>query len=162
MRNFDQASALAALELQQLVAEWGHELDANGGVNVAALCTSDCHYVIGSTSYRGRDAVTQFYMARGERVRTQQRDGVRTQRHTLSNLRIAFVDAQQARLEFLVVNYSAEGKAPALHLVGPTIVADAQMKCTRDADGVWRIAEFTSQPVFIGNDPFLNAAVVKK
>jgi hypothetical protein len=162
MRKFDQASAIAALELQQLVAEWTHELDANGGIKIAELCTSDCNYVIGATAYRGHAAVTDFYVARGERVRTQQRDGVRTQRHTVSGVRIALRDPSHAQVEFLVVNYSAEGKAPAMNLVGPTIIADAQMKCAREADGLWRIAEFTSQPVFIGNDPFLNASVVKK
>ena len=162
MRKFDQESAVAALELQQLVAEWTHELDANGGVQVAALCTGDCNYVIGATTYRGHAAITQFYVDRGERVRTQQRDGVRTQRHTVSGLRISLTDPSHAELAFLVVNYSAEGKAPALNLVGPTIIADAQMKCAREGDGLCRSAEFTSQPVCIGNDPVLNATVVKK
>ncbi len=49
-----------------------------------------------------------------------------------------------------------------MNLVGPTIVADCRMEFRRDTDGKWRISLFDSTPMFIGNDPFLNAAVVRK
>lgn len=162
MPRFDHDTAIAALELQQLILDWGNELDINGGLNVAALCTEDCTYVVGGNTHRGPAGVTKFYSDRAERIRTQQKDGVRTQRHTITNLRVAFRDKDHATVGFMVVNYSAEGKAPALNLVGPTIVADSRMECRRDAAGEWRIALFDSKPVFIGNDPFLNASVVKK
>jgi hypothetical protein len=161
MRSFDSESARIALELQQLVAEWSFELDAKGGLELMELCTEDCNYVVGRTSYRGRAAVRKFYADRGERVRAQQKDGVRTQRHTVSNLRISLRDGARAELHFTIVNYSGEGKSPVFGLTGPSIVADCRMQCQREADGVWRIAEFTSEPVFVGNDPFLNAAVLK-
>jgi hypothetical protein len=160
MRRFDPDSALSAIELQQLVADWSHELDANGGLAVMQLCTEDCNYIVGGNSFRGRAAVRKFYVDRGERVRTQQKDGVRTQRHTISNLRISLQDEARADLEFTIVNYSGEGKAPVFGLAGPSIVADCRMHCRREADG-WRIAEFSSEPIFVGNDPFLNAAVVR-
>jgi ketosteroid isomerase-like protein len=161
MSRLDPEAALSALELQQLIADWGHELDANGGLGLMDLCTEDCNYVVGGTSFRGRAAVRRFYVDRGERVRTQQKDGVRTQRHTISNLRISFQDASRANLEFTIVNYSGEGKAPVFGLAGPSIVADCRMHCRREGDGSWRIAEFSSEPIFVGNDPFLNAAVVR-
>ena len=110
----------------------------------------------------GHEAVRAFYAARNERVRTQQQDGVRTQRHTISNFRFAFASADDADVSFTLVNYSSEGKPPVLNLVGPTIVADCRMEFRRGADGDWLISLFDSAPIFIGNDPFLNASVVKK
>jgi hypothetical protein len=162
MPRFGSETAATAMELQQLILDWGHDLDINGGLNVANLCTEDCNYLIGGNSHRGHAAVTKFYFDRAERIRTQQKDGVRTQRHTISNIRVAFQGKDQATVRFMVVNYSAEGKAPARNLVGPTIVADSRMECRREADGEWRIALFDSEPIFVGNDPFLNATVVKK
>lgn len=162
MPRFDQETAASAIELHQLIAEWGYDLDINGGLHVAELCTGDCNYLVGGIAHRGPAAITQFYAARGERVRTQQKDGVRTQRHTITNLRVSFQDKDHAAVSFLLVNYSAEGKAPALNLVGPTIVADCRMEFRHEADGEWRIALFDSEPIFVGNDPFLNASVVKK
>ena len=90
MPRFDQESAVAAMELHQLIAEWANELDANGGLTMPRLCTEDCVILVGGVTYRGHTAVQKFYSDRGERVRTQQKDGVRTQRHTVTNLRVAF------------------------------------------------------------------------
>ncbi|CAN7261566.1 nuclear transport factor 2 family protein [Phenylobacterium sp. LjRoot219] len=160
MPRFDQDTAVKAVALQQLIAEWGYELDFNGGLTMPRLITEDCNYLVGGTSYRGHAAVQKFYADRGERVRTQQKDGVRTQRHTISNYRISFSAADQAEVTFLLVNYSQEGKAPAMNLVGPTIIADCRMECRQGADGEWLISLFDSTPIFIGNDPFLNASVV--
>ena len=162
MPRFTAESAVAALEIQQLIADWGHDLDFNNCAGVPELCTEDCDYVVGGTNHKGRAAIAGFYAARNERVRTQQREGVRTQRHGISNIRVFFDGADEARADFPLVNYSADGPAPALNLVGPTIIADCRMRFTRGADGEWRISLFDSTPVFIGNDPFLNAAVVKR
>jgi len=162
MRGWDAESARSAAELNQLVSEWCHSLDANGGLGMAELLTADCHYTVGGSALRGHAAIENFYTQRAERVRTQQKDGVRTQRHTFSNLRVSFDGAARAALGFTIVNYSGEGKPPASGLGGPTIVADCHMHCRREADGVWRIAEFGSEPVLVGNDPFLNASVLKR
>jgi hypothetical protein len=162
MPRFDQETAVAAMELHQLIAEWAYELDANGGLSMPRLCTEDCEYLVGGVSHRGHAAVLKFYSDRGERVRNQQKDGVRTQRHTVTNLRVAFQASDRAEVGFLLVNYSKEGKPPAMDLVGPTIIADCRMEMRLEADGDWRISLFDSTPVFIGNDPFLNASVVPK
>ncbi len=162
MPRFTAETAIAALEIEQLVIDWGYDLDLNGGMNVAPLCTDDCHYLVGGTLHQGHGPITAFYTDRNERVATQQKDGVRTQRHTITNMRIQFPAADHGSAQFMLVNYSGEGKAPILNLVGPTIVADCRMEFRRDADGEWRISLFDSTPMFIGNDPFLNAAVVRK
>ena len=161
MPKFENGSTASVVELTQLVNDWGYDLDMTGGSNVAALCTEDCDYRVGGTSHRGHDGIRAFYAARNERVRTQQKDGVRTQRHTLSSIRVSFQSEDRADVTFIVVNYSAEGKAPALDLVGPTIIADSRFECRREGRE-WRIALFDSTPVFIGNDPFLNASVIRK
>lgn len=162
MARFDPQTAVFALEIQQLIAEWCHELDANGGADIARLCTEDCAYMLAGTPHTGHAAINALYAARNERVRLQQRDGVRTQRHTLSSFLTTFQGADAAKVAFTLVNYSKEGKAPALDLVGPTIIADCRMEFRRDADGEWRISLFDSAPAFVGNDPFLNAAVMPK
>jgi hypothetical protein len=162
MRKFDPETAISAIELHQLMAEFGHELDVNGGLNITQFYTEDCNYVVGGNSFRGHPAVAKFYADRGERVRTQQKDGARTQRHAITNLRISFEGKNQATVNYLMVNYSAAGNAPIMDFAGPSVVADCRMACRREVDGLWRIAEFTSAPVFVGNDPFLNAAVLQK
>ena len=35
MRKFDQESAIVVIELQQMLTEFGHEIDTNGGLNIA-------------------------------------------------------------------------------------------------------------------------------
>ncbi len=162
MPRFTQQNAADAMDVHQLIIEWGHELDINNAINITDSCTQDCTYYLAGKPFTGHDAIKQFYAARNERVRTQQKDGVRTQRHTISNLRVTFADKDSAVIHFMLVNYSKEGKPPALDLVGPTIVADCKMEAKREADGEWRISLFDSTPIFIGNDPFLNASVVRK
>jgi len=161
MTGADVNRTADTLEIQQLIIEWGYDLDIYGGMGVAKLCTADCDYRVAGIAHPGHEKITAFYTARNERVRTQQKDGVRTQRHTITNPRVSFQGAREATIEFLLVNYSAEGKAPALNLVGPTIIADCQMRCRLEGED-WKIASFDSQPIFIGDDPFLNASVVKK
>jgi hypothetical protein len=162
MPRFNQETVVSAMEVQQLIVEWGYELDLNNAQDITGLCTDDCTYFLAGKPHVGHALIKDFYAARNERVRTQQKDSVRTQRHTISNFRTTFEDADNATVNFLLVNYSKEGTAPALDLVGPTIVADCRMQCRRGADGEWLISLFDSTPVFIGNDPFLNASVVRK
>jgi hypothetical protein len=162
MPRYTTDNMLDVLEIQQVILDWAHDLDINGGFKVAELCTADCSYAVGGRYQKGRAEILKFYTDRAERIRTQQKDGVRTQRHSLTNIRVALKDQHHATVRFLVVNYSAEGKPPAMDLKGPTIVADSHMECRRDTDGEWRIELFDSEPVFVGNDPFLNASVVKK
>lgn len=162
MPRFTPENAVSKLEIEQLVIDWGYDLDLHGGMHVAPLCTTDCHYLVGGTLHQGHGPILAFYTARNERVAAQQKDGIRTQRHTITNMRVHFADADHAAAQFMLVNYSGEGKAPILNLVGPTIVADCRMEFRRESDGEWYISLFDSTPMFIGNDPFLNAAVVKK
>ena len=162
MPRFTQETATAALEVQQLILEWGHELDMNAARDITALCTQDCTYYLAGKPHTGHDAIKAFYAARNDRVSKLQKDGIRTQRHAISNLLVEFPEPSKAAVRFTIINYSKEGKPPALDLVGPTIVADCKMEAKLEADGEWRISMFDSTPIFIGNDPFLNASVVPR
>ncbi|TAK99328.1 MAG: nuclear transport factor 2 family protein [Rhodospirillaceae bacterium] len=160
MRKFTPESAVDVIELQQLVADWCHELDTNGGLDVAKLFTEDCIVDFGRVSYTGRAATTKFYQDRAERVRTQQKDGIRTQRHGITNIRIVFEGKDRAHVTFLIINFSGEGGPPLMNATTPTIVTDTRFECRHDTDGVWRIKAFYGTPIFIGNDPFLNQGMV--
>jgi hypothetical protein len=162
MRKFDQETAIATVAVQQLIIDWGHDLDVNDGANIAELLTEDVTYYLGGNPFRGREAVTGFYTARVDRIRKEQKDGVRTQRHAIASLRVTLRDPTHANVTFLVVNFSGGGKPPLLDATMPTVVADSRMECRREADGIWRISEFDSAPIFAGNDPFLNASLLKK
>ena len=133
MPRYNADTAIIGAEITQLIADWGSDLDHNNCEGVPALCIPDCDYYVGGKLHKGRAAIAAFYAARNERVRTQQRDGVRTQRHTITNHQLTFPGSGRAAATFLLVNYSAEGKAPALNLVGPTIIADCRMEFQREA-----------------------------
>ncbi len=162
MAKLDQQTAVSAVMIQHLIADWCHQLDAKNCTDVSMLCTEDCVYMLAGKPHQGHAAIEAFYAARNERVRTQQKDGIRTQRHTVSNFRFDFRSDDDASVAYTLVNYSAEGPAPAPNLVGPTIIADVVMDVRRGVDGAWLIARFDSRPIFIGNDPFLNASTVPK
>jgi hypothetical protein len=157
MRKFTPETAVDAIELQQLVADWCHELDKNNCRNVMQYFTEDCFVDMGAVSYKGHAAMKKFYEDRNERVRTQQKDGIRTQRHGIALLRIVFEDKDRAVVTFLLINFSGEGPPPLMNATTPTIATDVHFECHQDADGLWRIGTFIGRPIFIGNDPFLNA-----
>src|SRR5579871_4570563 len=129
MRKFTPETAVSAIELQQLVADWCRELDINNCRDVAQYFTEDCFVDMGAVSYKGRAAMNQFYAARNERVRTQQKDGIRTQRHGITLLRIEFADKDSATVTFLLVNFSGEGPPPLMNATTPTIVTDVRFDC---------------------------------
>lgn len=159
MRTFDRETAIAAIELEQMVADYCHLLDCNDGVNGTVFFTEDCVVEAGLISYRGHDEMKKFYSAVAERVRTQQ-DGVWTSRHGFTNFRVTFPGKDRATVHFLFVNFSGSGSAPLLNASKPSVVSDARLECLREADGQWRIFEFHGKPIFVGDDPHLNKIVV--
>ena len=151
----------ATLELQQFVADYWHELDANCAQRITEFYVDDCTFVAGANySYSGHAGVRKFYDDRAELVRDEI-DGVRTTRHTAVNLRIAFRSPGTARLEFVLVNYSGAGCTPVQGFEGPTMVCDVILDCRRDNDGGWRIVNFRGIPLFVGSEPFSRKVLAK-
>jgi hypothetical protein len=159
MRKFDPDKIVATVELQQMVVDYCHELDVNGGINVTQYFTEDCLVDVGAIVYRGHAAMRQHYDDHREFVRKEY-NNERVQGHGFTNLKIEFHGKDRATLTYLVVNFSAPGKAPIFNATTPTIITDCRFECRLEADGHWRIAEFYGAPIFVGNDPYLNKAVV--
>ncbi len=139
--------ALAVAEVQQLINDWAHELDVNNGLHVSSLVTEDCTYAVGGAPRHGRAAVEKFYQERLARLSARP-EGVPTQRHTLSNLRVSFRSASEVSITFSLVYFTTAGMASGLNHADPAAVADVRMDCRRDDDGEWRIAMFDSNQTF--------------
>src|SRR5262245_5297705 len=140
MRTFTAEQAIDVLEIQQVVSDWGYELDAkmsdDDGKGTAALFTEDCFVDMGQVTYKGSEAMLKFYADRNVRVRAQQKDGVRTQRHGLGQVRVVLNGNGRATATFLIMNYSGEGKPPMIDPKGspttPTIVTDVRFEFRKD------------------------------
>ena len=64
MAKFTAEQAHAVVEIQQLINDWGYELDLNNGQTIADLVTEDCVYVVGGAPREGRAGVVRFYAER--------------------------------------------------------------------------------------------------
>ncbi len=137
----------AVVEVQQLVNDWGHELDIHNGLHIAGLVTEDCKYTVGGALREGRASVEKFYQNRRERLSAQP-DGVPTHRHALSNLRVSFRSAGEVSITFSLVYFTTAGMASGVNHADPAAVADVRMNCRRDDEGEWRIAMFDSNQAF--------------
>ena len=147
MANLNAEQALAIASVQQLIHDWAHELDINNGLNVRGLVTEDCTYVLGGTARQGRADVEKFYRERLARLSAQP-EGVPTQRHILSNLRVSFRSPTDVSITFSLVYFTTAGMKSGLNHADPAAVADVRMDCRRDSDGEWRIAKFDSNQTF--------------
>jgi ketosteroid isomerase-like protein len=147
MAKFTIEQALVVTEVQQLINDWARELDVNNGLEIAPLVTEDCVYSVGGNEHRGRPAVSKFYQDRLTRLSAQPQ-GVPTQRHTLSNLRVEFRASDEVSITFSLVYFTTAGMASGLNHADPAAVADVRMNCRRDSDGEWRIAKFDSNQTF--------------
>jgi hypothetical protein len=161
MPKFDAASAAIALEVQQTVSEFAHEIDTNNGLNIADFYTADGVFFVGDTPYKGHDTIKKFYADRLLRIPGQHKDGIRVSAHTFLNLRTVIKDAHNATVFFTNVNYAGEGHPPVRMTITPAMVTQCQMDFRLEADGVWRIAAFVGKPLFVGDDPFTRAQLLK-
>jgi hypothetical protein len=138
---------LTVAAVQQLIHDWAYELDVNNGLHISELVTGDCIYVVGGATREGRAAVEKFYQDRLVRLSALPQ-GVPTQRHTLSNLRVNFRSATEVSITFTLVYFTTAGMASGLNHADPAAVADVRMDCRRDDGGEWRIAKFDSNQTF--------------
>lgn len=147
MANLNNEQSLAIASVQHLINDWAYELDVNNGLQISRLVTEDCTYILGGVPRQGRAAVEGFYRERMERLSAQP-DGVPTQRHTLSNLRVNFRSTKEVSITFTLVYFTTAGMASGLNHADPAAVADVRMDCRRENDGEWRIARFDSNQTF--------------
>jgi hypothetical protein len=139
--------ALAVVAVQQLINDWGHELDLHNGKHIGELITEDCIYVLGPVVRKGRADVEKHYADRLERLGATP-EGVPIHRHNLSNLRVSFRNAHEVSITFSLIYFSTLGMASGAEHTDPAAVADVRMDCRLEADGHWRIAMFDSNQTF--------------
>jgi hypothetical protein len=156
MRTFSAIdTSVITMELQQLVVDFGRDVDFNAARGMTEFYAEDGTLVAGNKTFQGRAAIGQFYADRNRRVATEQKGGVRTVRHAYTNVQVLVEDESHALVSFGSINYSGAGTPP-LEGVNPTLFSDCQMKLQRAQNGQWLITDFRAVPVFIGDDPFLN------
>lgn len=159
MTRFAGQRAADALDLQQLVADYCYELDLTGGLDSWRFFTADGRMEVGKLTFQGHEAMKTFYQGLVDHATLG--GATRTTRHLASNLRIAFDGEDAATIDLVMQNFSSAGAPPVFGATTPTIVSDCRLRCRREADGLWRIAEFTGAPIFIGDDPLQNSALVR-
>lgn len=161
MPKFDPESAAVALELQQLVSDFAHEIDSNNGLKIADFYTEDGVFFVGDTPYQGHEVITKFYTDRLARIPSQHKDGIRVGCHTFLNLRVEIKDQHNATVFFTNVSYAGEGHPPVRMTITPAMITSCHMDFRLEADGQWRICAFIGKPLFIGDDPFTRAQLLK-
>jgi ketosteroid isomerase-like protein len=147
LARFTAEQARAVVEIQQLINDWGYELDIHNGRNIADLVTEDCAYVVGGSPRSGRAEVVKFYADREARLAAPP-EGVPIHRHALANLRTSFRSDADASITFNLIYFSTLGMASGVEHADPALYADVRMDVRRDPDGHWRIARFDSNQVF--------------
>jgi uncharacterized protein (TIGR02246 family) len=146
LAKFTAEQAHAVVEIQQLINDWGYELDVNNGKRIADVITEDCVYVVRGGERAGRAAVIKFY---ADRLATLAAGaGVPVHRHALSNLRVTFKSSSEAAIVFNLTYFSAMGMASGTDHADPAAYADVRMNVRRAADGDWRISRFESEQAF--------------
>ena len=145
MAKLNREQAVVVSEVQQLVNDWAYELDVRNGLEIGNLVTEDCIYSVRGTALEGRAAVENFYKTR---LRDLSAQGVPTQRHTLSNLRVGFRSANEVSITFTLIFFTTAGHALGVGQAEPAAVADVRMDCRRGGDEEWRIAKFDSNQTF--------------
>ena len=148
MASFTVEQAAATAAIQQVINEWGDELDQNDGLSIADsdVLTEDCRYFVGGEWREGRAATAKFYAERKPRLEAA--GGAPVMRHIISNYRISFEDEANAKVGFLLLFFAKVGTPPFTDYCDPLAVADVRMECRREADGQWRISLFDSGQIF--------------
>jgi len=148
MARFTTEQAADVAAIQQVINEWGDELDTNSGLKMsdADVLTQDCRYFVGGEWREGLGATAQFYKDRMARLEAA--GGAPVMRHIHSNFRVRFTGADVAEVGFLLLFFARVGTPP-FDTCDPAAQAEVQMQCRREADGHWRIAMFNSGQTFI-------------
>jgi hypothetical protein len=146
------------ISLEQTLYHYCNDLDS-GAERIQDYFTEDCVFKVGETTWNGRSGVRQHYDDDAKAVQELCKDGIKTVRHAMLNLRIQIHDDGSAVADLIFLNFSAGGKGPFLNAASPTVVADTQMTCRRDGSGRWLIHEFEGTPIFYGNDPYMNTVL---
>jgi hypothetical protein len=148
MAKFDMEQAAAVAALKQLVSEWAYEVDMNAGLSIeeADVLTKDCRCNLLDQWIEGRDAVAKFY--KDVHAKAQAGDGSPVIRQLVTNFRVYFDSATEAKVEFNLLLFMKIGTVPFSDYCEPIEVADVHMECRLEADGHWRISKSIGDRIF--------------
>jgi ketosteroid isomerase-like protein len=148
MRIIDPATRQAAVELQQLVADYWRDVDADHSRTAPEYFTEDCIFEVTPTAiFHGREGVREFYDGRARR-------GDRTARHNVMNLRVRLEGPDSAVVNYTIALCGADGTPPIVDYLGPSAISDVESVCVRDGDGRWRFASTRGKLIFVGREPY--------
>jgi len=147
MRLIDDRTVRLAVEIQQFIADYWHEVDENRGQEAHLYYTDDCVSGLGGKETVGPAAVAEFQRKRTSRA-------IRTTRHTTSNLRVMPDGDDSAQVTYAVANYASDGPPPIMDGSKPSLVTQVNCHCVRGADGYWRFKRVTTIPLFVGDEPY--------
>ena len=162
MRTFNQQSAIVAIELQQLVAEFAYEVDTNGSRNITQYYAEDGVFAVGDFTRKGHAEIDQFYADGAAKAKALCKDGIRIRWHTFVNFRYDITDDDNATIHFTNVHYTGEGATPVMGPISPAMVTDCRMTCRREADGLWRITLFDGTPLFVDDSDKISSSALLK
>lgn len=140
MAKFTMEEAAAWIAIQQLLNEWGAELDVNNGLKIGELVTEQCDYTVRGVKRNSRAEVEAFYQGR----LAEFPDGPPVQRHVQTNLCVSFTSSDHAVVKFTLVYFTTAIVPAGASEADPCAVADVQMECRCGDDGHWRISMFDS------------------
>jgi hypothetical protein len=146
--RFSAEEAAAVAAIQQVINEWGDELDTNSGLKIAeaGVLANDVQYFVGGEWREGIGATAQFYKDRWDRLTAA--GGAPVMRHVHGNYRVSFAAQDHASVGFLLLFFAKVGEPPFTGYCDPLAVADVRMECRRDAGGDWKISRFDSGQIF--------------
>jgi SnoaL-like domain len=142
--KFSNEQATAWVAIQQLINDWGYELDANNGLNIADLVTEDCNYTVRAVPRLSRADVAAFYKRRLQEFADAGTDAP-LQRHVQSNLRVQFASDTEASITFTLVYFTTAIVPAGASETDVCAVADVFMDVQCCDDRHWRIAKFDSK-----------------
>jgi hypothetical protein len=158
MRQIRKDQLFDIISLEQTLYDYCNELDS-GATRIQDYFTEDCTFVVGETTWKGRTGVRLHYDEDAKAVKRLCKDGVKTVRHAMLNLRVQVRDDGTAMADLIFLNFSAGGVGPFMDAASPAVVADTRLECRRGADGGWLIHTFHGTPLFFGADPYMNTVL---
>jgi hypothetical protein len=145
MRRLTAETLAITVELQQMLYDFGHEIDVRCGEGIADYYCADGAFVVGDVRYEGHAAIEAFYVAERERIRITMKDGQRQLFHAFVNPRVLIADDRRhATILSTNINFSDEGARPIAGPIAANLIVDCRLDCRLEDDGQWRIAEFSA------------------
>lgn len=138
--------------LYSLEVEHWYDVNMNDGKTVHDLYAEDGILMVGQTEHRGRSVIRNFYQARAKR-------GVRTARHMVTNFQIRERDHEGHCRATGIVSLFAGDAPPLLESKPAMLIADLLNDYVKSDDGQWCYQSHILRPIFVGDDPFVKAAL---